>query len=1053
MITRVTLPEEERPREPSASAPPELERLEYGKFCETREGRIENKAEHRLLGWSSGFPTDLVKLCSPARIGISSDAFCFDDASPDAPRHGTLLRPVVSAAQGGRPLSLLCRVRMRPEDGEGGRERRYTTARYIVDPAGRAGPLHLLGAMEETPLWGVTREDVTPRLAPLPAGAAAPWPEAESDLSLFLRGAIVYLLSGIPISVAEFVPEREFFGWVAALWRHLPKPLRPYLSAGWAVGGQLSGSLMVSYATRRAETCAVYSHSLRKWTPPPRVAGSERGARGEEFDRHILPGRAYAREVFESAGGAGPRRPRALDADAYLASKLAQALHQQAIDMREPLLVEALRLPGFRLLDAQRLDAWRRDMGDVGDGRPYRPSAGKFMFDDNAEQAFEASVEALEDERTRPRADRGVWSFAVSRRDARYAQFLAASGAAWAPRAKLLVSAAQTDAARMLASLRDAAEEGQAEGLPPEAIAALHEALGSEASLGDAAARATHARLLYSDVPPAAYVDWLRGETRGRANHFRLALGLLEDGGPGALDAAWMITGLTGSPAVEALWSYAGEAPPEEDAAGALKGLDETNLGAFLANLIAGWDVEPRQGEDLAARREFLLAWMRALPREFVSSWLQAVRAGQPAGGLRPGRLTNPINPLILIEVQAKLPPDAVKEIIAEVERRGVPASLLDDVASLTVKRWDLFGERVEQKCDPQSPWAQLVARWPDEFTKALLLPTQKRPAGEEPLDVAEEAVQMRSTQIEKKIEHWYSKELRRRMNRDVAHLLWMWAARALDERRFSAKLADICRGIEKEKAPPKLEPPTEADLETAIRLAREAGVHLRLADSAHALWSKARDSWHFRLLLGIFEEVDFEAPFPRVEKLVPYREWLRTHLRQIKDVNPERWKRFRVATLEFHEVSFPGRGDLEFRDEYVLGNSVLWAAFSGVPLEMQGRLSLALECYGGDAPKRSGLCRRYLTQYSGTPEYERALKKVLSGYLLPMLRQNYSLSEVERIFGVGGEDGYRSGVSITQRWRRQLDQDSENLLSEIMNADRRVIESALRGLYMKTTL
>lgn len=1031
--------------------PFDLERLEYGKFCETHEGRIEGKAEHRLLGRSVGFPAGLVELCSPARIGISSDAFCFDDPSPDAPRHGTLLRPVFNGDPG-HPLMLLCRVRMRPEDGEGGRERRYTTARYIVDPRGRAGPLDLLAAMEESPLCGVTREDVTPQLPPLPAPAAAHWADDHSNSSVFLRGALVYLLSGVPVGVADFVPEREFFGWVIALWRLLPRPLRPYLSAGWAVGGQLSGSLMVTYATRRTETCAVYTHALRKWTPPLRVAGLGLGARSDEFDKFILPGRAYAREVFEAADVERRRLP-ALDNDDYLTPKLAQVLHGRAIYMHEPLLVEALRLPGLRLLDAQRFDAWCRDVSYAAEGRPFRANASKFIFDDNTLKAFLASVEALGDERTRPRADRAVWSFVVSRPDDRYEQLLADSDAGWAARARLLVSLAQPDAARTLAALCVAAEAapGQGGDLLPEVSSALSALLNSEASFAEGSALGSHARLLAAETLPEAYVAWLRSSVGGRANDFRLALSLLADGRPGAWPAAGRIAALTGSGAVAALCRYdQGNGPARADAE-ALKETDEANLGAFLATLLADWHRRPMMDADLAVGREFLLAWLRALPQEFVTAWLHAARRGQPVGRLLPALPNESISPLILIEFGEKLPPDAVTDIAADVERDGVPTSMLDAVADLTLKRWDVLGQRVEQKCDPRSPWSRVVAMWPDEFTETLLLPLQKRPAGEQPLDISEEAVRTGSTQIEKLIEIWHSKEARRRMKPGVAHLLWTWAANSLTEHRFSARLADICRSIEKEKALPKLQPPTETDLETAIWLARASGVHRRLADSAHVLWDKARRPWHYRLLLGIFEEVHFEPSFPQVEKLIPYRMWLGKHLRQVKGVNPERCKRLVVATLDFHQVPFPGRGDLEFRDEYILGDSVLWAAFSGVPFKMQGRLTLALEHYGGDTPERSGLCRRYLTEYRGTAEYERALRKVIRGHLLPMLKRHYSLGEVERIFGFGREGGYRSGMSITQRWRHQLDPDSENLLSEVMDAGRKVIEPELRKMYIKT--
>src|SRR4051812_16844698 len=103
------------------------ERLEYGKICVSPEGPIEELAEHRRLGTSQNFPQEILSLCDPSVIGITSGPF---DKLPEPPsnptdkefdyqrRHGTLLRPVILHNRGS--VALLCRIRSRPEDGEGG---------------------------------------------------------------------------------------------------------------------------------------------------------------------------------------------------------------------------------------------------------------------------------------------------------------------------------------------------------------------------------------------------------------------------------------------------------------------------------------------------------------------------------------------------------------------------------------------------------------------------------------------------------------------------------------------------------------------------------------------------------------------------------------------------------------------------------------------------------------------------------------------------------------------------------------------------------------------
>src|SRR5437763_14206480 len=78
-----------------------IERLEYGKYCQTHDGSILPGEEHGYLGKSSGFPYWLRKYCDPAQLGVRASVN--EPLWRQAP-HSTLLRPVLQTKDTPTPV-------------------------------------------------------------------------------------------------------------------------------------------------------------------------------------------------------------------------------------------------------------------------------------------------------------------------------------------------------------------------------------------------------------------------------------------------------------------------------------------------------------------------------------------------------------------------------------------------------------------------------------------------------------------------------------------------------------------------------------------------------------------------------------------------------------------------------------------------------------------------------------------------------------------------------------------------------------------------------------
>lgn len=1009
-----------RPAEQTPAAPIRLERLEYGKFCETTAGRIENKAEHRLLGWSANFPPELIGLCSPSDIGIGADAFCFEDLSPAAPRHGTVLRPVVVGAC---VVPLLYRVRTRPEDGEEGQGRRYTAARYLVDPSRQASPFTLLGAMNDPPLSGVTRADVTPSLSPLAAHTAAE-PELDEEARRFLRGGVEYVMSGIPVSVAELVEETVFFRWVTALWHALPPPLRPYLSAGWGVGWQLSGKLMVTFATRRADTGAGFnSKQGGTWTPPSTIVVWEGGARKKSsFDKHrkrLQPGQTYGRRVLGSSPerglSVGALRPTA--GDSYLADALAK-VKRTAPDMLDPALVRALRLPGLRLRAARRLREvldWVNEGGAVDEAA--MPDSKGLVYEDYFLRAFNHSADALNQDGLRARADEVIWGCLRDGERVPYELALAGSEAPWVARARFLATLRGGDVTNILRALSLAAKAGQAEDLRPEPAEALRRALDSAASFYGADSLNAHAQLILSRVqPPAAYRGWLKSRAGTRSNAFKLALSFLKRGPdgrslmPGAAAICEHLAFDTKLKAVESLRNWAKGFPPLDTDKEALDTLDAADRKEFAALLAAEWDVP---SQDIRALRETLLAWLR---------------------------LAGPVetdSPLLRLEFNLPPSESAPDSVAAEVEAESVPDGLLERVAGFTLQYWYALGERVEKSESVENkwgPWERVLDMCHDDLREALMLSPRRKGASAARLDAEQcvELVRMSRGQLLTLIARWCTKDYRGRLRR-VAWMFWRWAEKAGPSRGARANVVDLCVQLSGPFISSLLEP-EQRDLEAAVLLARMAGAHKFLAENAPRLWTGARAGWELKFLLAVFAEVNLEPSVEQLVGLLPHRDWLKRHLEKKKDLPPRRKELFHLATLPFHKVVYPRSNDVSWDPERC-GDSVLWAAFKSVPFDQQGSLREALKKYGADPAERSELCLRYLRTYRRRKEdYLEAVRRVLKSHLLPLLRDHFDSEQVRRAMGLEVRHGRGFVPSISApSYLKLLDRQSQKLLDEVV--------------------
>jgi hypothetical protein len=282
--------------------------------------------------------------------------------------------------------------------------------------------------------------------------------------------------------------------------------------------------------------------------------------------------------------------------------------------------------------------------------------------------------------------------------------------------------------------------------------------------------------------------------------------------------------------------------------------------------------------------------------------------------------------------------------------------------------------------------WVPLISLWPRELTLTLLgaeFQGISRLAGLNEMQLTR-PFNARAELIQDCVEEWLRNQEpdKVRLLLEVAPVLWGWITE-LPEPEGSAFLAvDICWCLARRRfikdAALSQTPFDETGL--AITLARLSGRYQELARDAQLLWRSAVKGWQIKLLLELFPLLDF-APLPgQLAALVPFRNWLRSHLCK-KDIAARRRTAFKVATSEFHQIVFPGRDDEVWRGEW--SDTVLGAAYRGTSAP-RPRLRDVLEVYASTPAERGKVCLKSLSDAEDDEEFSQTLSSVLSDFLFP---------------------------------------------------------------------
>jgi hypothetical protein len=258
--------------------------------------------------------------------------------------------------------------------------------------------------------------------------------------------------------------------------------------------------------------------------------------------------------------------------------------------------------------------------------------------------------------------------------------------------------------------------------------------------------------------------------------------------------------------------------------------------------------------------------------------------------------------------------------------------------------------------------------------------------------------------------------------------------------------------------------PSSRTEVSNFVQLAHKAGVLGQLLEESQAWWNSSQEGWQLLLLLHLFPDENFVPSAVQLGWLVPHHDWLSDHLRENAD-HPSRRDAFELATLPFHSLSFRQHGH-RWNNTFAL-RSVVWAAFSGVPVSMLpgSALAAALEAYCRvkHAPTyaelsllrreaQADMCLLFLQNYFGQASFDPALFKVLYEFVLPVLRRWYNRKEAQALFAA-----VKREVLDVRGEERHADffPHSEPALHELLrmivrNCDSKVIEQAINAFYKK---
>jgi hypothetical protein len=1008
-------------RDPVRQKPLEVERLEFGKFCVSPDGPIQSNVdnipiEYSQLGWSSGFPAELISICYPTSIGIVREE---GEALPRENAHGTVLRPIVPGS-GKKIRPILYRVRSRAEEGEGQSGRRYTLARYLAASSHDVDPLMMLEAMDSAPLRGITRSEASV-ISAIDVKAADPQPAAAGDA--FLREALIFILSGIPLSITEDISEPEFFALAAALRSRLPPALHPHLSAGWNVGSSYSGRLGITYTTHRAATAALFSPTALTWSPPEYVTtwdAQMKPVSNRFFESRLEPGRLYDEYVFAEGG----RRSLtdlspAFERLSSLVGSLPPVELPELPDWHDRKTVRIFRYAGLKAKDEFAIAALERWLatGEDEDNPRRCLDARKLNYQSNRLRALNLILRAMADPATRPRADQALWLSVLGKSPSSFTNSINGTTGAGAPRARLMAALGCDDVSESLRALT-LASGSEGEDFPETVAVHLDTILDRSLTQVDKTPLPYHERLVQS--PPTRYRQWVARRPLELMRALASQLGFADEA---KVYAA--IIEINPSDKVRALYELIkGERPPPA-LGDFLTKLQPADLNIFIDLFNQEWS---RRDEKTAARRETLLAWFDALKPKENSDPLLRLRSGED--------LVN----------------SEVLSVADDVEPGYVPTSLLPGVAALALDRWVVVGRRI---MDQPRRWGTIANLWPNLHARALIgaagtnlpRPEVERAARDMRIPFAD----LNTLLHERAIPISFP---------SVAPLFWDWALHLESRPGQLISALDLCTYL-KDGQLPNRKLATRSELDLFIRLARESRRLSLPSEAVQQMWFNAAQPWHLTLLLSLFPQEDFNPSGIHLAWLIQSREWLINHLRS-PQVHKFRRNRFYVATQPFHSLSY-------LKDERLWLNSFVkssvWAAFSRVPVKALPKLALrrALRGYSGadwddwEQPtarqkpelieRQATLCLVFLRNYLESASLRGALTMVLSEFVIPLLSDRYREAEIYEVMDDVEAAFPRSGS--TRRREYSFPPEFANLLTEIvMLSDLRFIEKAIRQYY-----
>lgn len=964
-----------------------LERLEFGKFCVSPDGPVEKNRDnipigYSQLGWSAGFPEEIISFCDPKSTGISEGE---SEPLPTDSLHGTVLRPVIRG-QEQKLRRVFYRVRMRAEEGEDRAGRRYTMARYLVTEADDIDPLTLLAAMNSVPLQGMTRAEASDILT-LDVSPAELKPSGLVEA--FLREAVIYVLSGIPLSITENISETDFFSCVAAVWFALPSALRPYLSAGWNVGSSFSGKLAVTHTAHRAGDAALFSPSDLSWSPPDYVTmwdKNDQPVRNSFFQPRLEPGRLYKRYIFggddvEYSVNFSPPPEKVLNLIGLFPSLNLQGQP----DWHNLLVIRAFRYPGLKAKDqfaVQLLEQWLKN-GKGEDNPPLCLDIRQFTYQSTRLNGLNLIIKALAKPFTRRRrGDLALWRSLSGGYPDSFDNLMNGATGDGADRARLIAALARHDVRATLDTLTNAAQRGEAEDLPVEAVSSLETCLDESIRHANREALYIHAHLLES--PPACYRQWLR--LSSRELHLMGALAAMPE--YFYEEDYDRIVKINPSLEVRALNELRKGHEPSLSLQNFVRQLSGEPRNVFLSLFNQEWQ---RHDEDVAGRRERLLRWVEAVAPQSNSHPLLRLKSGEPLSEEEMDRLA-----------------DEVEQGTAAGEREYIPPSLLPQVSALVLQQPRLL-RRVRSR---RGAWSAIHLLWPSQYARALVggrgvdqqvHPTIMRAANEIkiPFDLLNDILNQQAVYA--------------RFN-GVAPLIWEWSLLLTPREGYRPTVIDLCWHMAHGKLPNSTPEPIEMDL--FARLAQESGKADQMVGSSQQLWASATRGWHLRLLLSLFPGVGFKPPSAtQLGWLVEYRDWLNRHLNE-PQIHPYRRDNFYVATREFHSLSFKSNATL-WRDDFPM-HSIIWAAFKGVPVALlkgqESFLRNALRAYTGSNPamhtaeqsreiqeRQASMCHIFLRAYEGVPSQYEALNHILFEFVFPLLSHRRTEERVKEIFSIVG--------------------------------------------------